>query len=105
MLSYKIYIIYLPLIHEYFVSTQLILLGKTMLHFALCISVNNRVFHVASNSGSGYTSQVFDCNLGHFDSFVLDGSYIFAGQVRSCYKTCSIHVHILMCWYMRGMYN
>ena len=40
------------------------------------------MFYVASNSGSGYTSKLFDRNLGHFDSFILDGSYIFAGQVR-----------------------
>ena len=48
----------------------------------LCVPDNNRMFYIASNSSNGYTSQLFDRNLGYFDSFILDGSYIFAGQVR-----------------------
>ena len=46
------------------------------------ISGNNRIIHVAKNFGSGYSSRVFDDDLGHIFTFILDGSYIFADRVR-----------------------
>ena len=46
------------------------------------ISGNNRIIYVAKNSGSGYSSRVFDDNLGYIFTFILDGSYIFTDKVR-----------------------
>ena len=47
----------------------------------VCIAGNDETVYVATNSGGGYTSRVFDNNLGSVDTFILDGKYIFADKV------------------------
>ena len=51
----------------------------------VCILGNDEIIYVASNSGGGYTSRVFDNNLGSVDTFILDGIYIYADKVSIYY--------------------
>ena len=52
---------------------------RTIVH--VCIPGNGEIIYIATNSGRGYTSRIFDNSLGSVDTFILDGIYIFADKV------------------------
>lgn len=59
---------------------------------------NDRILHIAQNFGGGYTSKVFDSNLGLAARVIFDDNYIFAAKVLevkvSSYNYVAIMVDI-----------
>ena len=52
---------------------------------------------MATNFGGGYTSAVFDNNLGYTTNFVLDGTFIYIGKVRVIIIILYVNMHVYHC--------
>ena len=48
-----------------------------------CLIIDRKILYVAYNSDDGYVNKVFDLKLGYMYRYVMDGSYIYAAQVRN----------------------
>ena len=48
-----------------------------------CLTVDKKILYVAYDSGDGYVNKVFDLKLGYMYRYTMDGSYIYAAQVRN----------------------
>ena len=48
-----------------------------------CLIVDKKILYVAYDSGDGYVNKVFDLKLGYMYRYAMDGSYIYAAQVRN----------------------
>lgn len=60
---------------------NLLFIVHTYLCEPFCI-LDNKILYVANNPGGGYVNKIFDTNLGHCDSYHVDGDYIYASRVR-----------------------
>lgn len=70
----------------------------------VCIPGNDEVIYVATNSGGGYTSRVFDNNLGSVDTFILDGVYIFADKVSIIVIVKAyVRTYVYLCIYIHKL--
>ncbi|XP_065899121.1 VPS10 domain-containing receptor SorCS1-like isoform X4 [Dysidea avara] len=65
-------------------------------------AANFRILNFAVFTGGRYVSEVFDCNLGYYDSFILDGTFIFAARLitRGVFARTELLVS-----YMRGPFQ
>lgn len=68
--------------------------------FVIC-NPDNRIIHVAQNCGSGYTSKVFDCNVGYTSNFIMNGNFIFVAKYKVSFiiivHMCIPTYFIIMC--------